>query len=76
MILALELFFSDSQALRCQYLVLYAIFVIITLFIACTPPPRPEAQFEHVFSLLNVTVRDEDSNSQGWVVGMLPGEIT
>jgi len=25
MILALELFFSDPQALRCQYLVLYAI---------------------------------------------------
>ena len=39
-------------------------------------PPRPEAQFEHVFSLLTVTVRDEDGNSQGWVVGMLPGEIT
>ena len=39
------------------------------LFIASTPLPRPEAQVEHVFSLLieqlsdTVTVRDEDGNS-------------
>ena len=46
-ILTLKLFFSDSQALRCQYLVLYTIlleFVWMTLFIACTPLPRLEAQ--------------------------------
>ena len=64
-ILALELFFRDSQALRCQYLVLYAILLAwITLFIACTPQPRPEAQL----STCLVTVRDEDGNIQGRVV--------
>ena len=77
MILALELFFSDSQAF--QYLVLYAIlleFVGIKLFIACTPPPWPEAQL----STCLVTVRDEDGNSQVGLcnidrVCMLPGKV-
>ena len=53
-ILALELFFSDSQALRCQYLVLYAIIVRITLFMVCTPPPLPGSSTEHVFSLQQI----------------------
>ena len=37
-IVELELFCSDSQALRCYCLVLYRHFVRITLFIETTPP--------------------------------------
>ena len=61
MILALELFFSDSQALRCQYLVHY---------IACMPPPQMEAQL----STCLVTVKDKDGKAKPsgitWIGGV------
>ena len=55
-ILALKLFFSDSRALRCQYLVLYAI-LLETLFIACTPPPRTEAPKQWQWTLETVWLK-------------------